>query len=67
MWEDELVGECKILLQTVTLQVEHKDQWLLKLDPTVGYSVSGANRFFTSYTSGPTSLVPNLFCHKYVP
>lgn len=29
--EENLVGECRILLQNITLQVEHEDQRLWKL------------------------------------
>jgi len=38
--EGELVGECRTLLQIVSLQVEHEDQVRWKFDSDVGYTIS---------------------------
>lgn len=44
--EENLVGDCRILLQNITLQVEHEDQRLWKLDLVGGYTVGGVHTCF---------------------
>jgi len=48
VWEEELVGQCWILLLYVTLQVAISDQWAWSLDPIKRYSVRNVYRILTS-------------------
>jgi len=41
VWEEELVGDCRGLLLNVILQDYILDQWIWRLDPTTGYTISG--------------------------
>ncbi|AES70860.1 transmembrane protein, putative [Medicago truncatula] len=41
-WEEDLVGECRNLLNNVTFQVHSGDHWQWNLDSVVGYTVVGA-------------------------
>lgn len=40
-WDEELLGECWLLLFDVTLQEQTSDQWRWRLNPCGGYSVRG--------------------------
>ena len=48
MWEEELVGECSVLLSNVVLQVDTVDKWLWYLEPGKGYSVCGVYQMLTT-------------------
>lgn len=39
--EEELLGECRILLSDISLRQNSIDRWLWRLDPSSGYSVCG--------------------------
>ena len=41
-WEEEVLGELRILLQNVTLQVLKEDRWIWSLEPSNIYSVCSA-------------------------
>lgn len=47
-WEEELVEECKTLLQNVSLQVDNEDYWCWNLDMSIGHSICGVCLFFAS-------------------
>ena len=47
MWEEELVGELKLLLHTVALQVDKEDMWLWNLETSHVYSVRSAYKLLT--------------------
>jgi len=42
-----MVGECRDLLHTVSLEVDIEDQWLWDLSSAYGYSVQGNYHFLT--------------------
>jgi hypothetical protein len=44
-WEEELVGELRLLLENVTLQVTKEDKWLWSLDSSSIYTVRSAYNF----------------------
>ena len=46
-WEEELVGELRLLLQNVTLQVDKDDRWLWSLESSHAFSVRSAYNFMT--------------------
>ena len=46
-WKEELVGEIRLLLQSVTLQVDRVDRRLWRLETSVVYTVRSAYKFLT--------------------
>jgi hypothetical protein len=55
VWEEELLGECRLLLLSVVLHVNVDDVWTWLPDPGVGYTV---RRAYRTLTCG-TPLTPN--------
>ncbi|MCH91367.1 receptor-like kinase, partial [Trifolium medium] len=47
-WEEELLGECRVLLHDIILQTHFSDKWQWQLDPVRGYSVRGVYRLLTT-------------------
>jgi hypothetical protein len=47
-WEEELFGECRLLLANVVLHVNTSDQWRRRLDNSGSYYVRSAYDMFTS-------------------
>ncbi|KEH22028.1 hypothetical protein MTR_7g029185 [Medicago truncatula] len=47
-WEEEVVGELRLLLQTVTLEVNKEDMWLWNLETSNAFSVRSAYIFLTA-------------------
>lgn len=39
VWEQELVGELRLLVQNVILQVDKEDRWILSLESSSSYTV----------------------------
>ncbi|RHN70051.1 putative reverse transcriptase zinc-binding domain-containing protein [Medicago truncatula] len=66
-WEEELLGECRILLSDVSLQLNTTDQWVWRLDPSSGYSVSGVYQMLTSQPVQTFEVLADLIWHKQVP
>jgi len=46
-WEEELLGEIRLLLQNVTLQVDRVDRMLWRLETSAVYTVRSAYNFLT--------------------
>lgn len=44
-WEEEELGDLRLLLQNVTLQVLREDRWNWRLEPSNIYSVCSAYNF----------------------
>ena len=57
-WEEVLLGECKTLLLDVFLSPNVTDRWVWIPDPTVGYTVRGANDLLTSQNQSGISRFP---------
>jgi len=51
VWEEGLLGECRVLLINITFQVNSGDHWKWNLDPNVGYYVWGANELLVNLVS----------------
>ncbi|GAU22961.1 hypothetical protein TSUD_247050 [Trifolium subterraneum] len=66
-WEEEMLGECQVLLHDFILQAQLSDTWIWRLDPVSGYSVRGAYQLLTSHPSDPQDAVLDLIWHKQVP
>ncbi|GAU48175.1 hypothetical protein TSUD_369390 [Trifolium subterraneum] len=66
-WEEEMLGECQVLLHDFILQAQLSDTWIWRLDPVSGYSVRGAYQLLTSHPSDPLDAALDLIWHKQVP
>ena len=65
VWEEELLVECRTLLQSVSLQSNVTDQW--QLDSIKGYSVRDVYKFLTALESIQVVSEADLIWHKHVP
>jgi len=61
------VGQCRILLLYVTLQVAISDRWVWSLDPIKRYSVCNVYQTLTSDVPRLEVVTSNSFWHAYVP
>ena len=61
-WEEELLGECRILLSGISLQHNSTNQWWI--DPISGYSVKGVYRMLTSQETVSSDATTNLIWQK---
>jgi len=66
-WEEELVGELRLLLQNVTLQVDKDDRWLWSLESSHAFSVRSAYNFLTFQPHITSTVVVSSLWHKDVP
>jgi len=66
-WEEEMVGECRILLSNVVLQESTNDRWCWRLDTNSGYSVRSVYHLLTPDVSQVVDTVSDLIWHKKVP
>jgi hypothetical protein len=62
--EENLLEECRILLHDICLQYNFIDQWLWRIDPISGYSVSGVYMMLTSQEAPSSDVITNLIWHK---
>jgi len=67
VWEEEMLGECIILLRSVSLQFNVSDTWRWQLDISAGYTVSNAYQLVTSQDSPQVDRAEALVWHKHVP
>lgn len=51
MQEEELLEDCRLLLNDVSLQISSSDVWQWLPDPSGGYSVRGVFEMLTSQES----------------
>jgi hypothetical protein len=63
-WEEELLGECRLLLSYVVLHDHTFNQWRWRLDPSGGYSVCGVYQMLTTDDSHTFSVTSDLIWHK---
>jgi hypothetical protein len=70
-WEEEMLGECRLLLDTVCVQSSVSDRWQWDPDSHAGYTVKGAYQILTSTVSSNGPLIhdetDDLVWHKSVP
>ena len=67
VWEEESVGELRLLLQNVSLQVHREDKWMWKVDSSTNYTVRSAyNALITQVNVENMEAVPFPW-HKDVP
>jgi len=55
-----MLGECIILLRSVSLQLNVTDSWRWQLDPYAGYTVRGAYQLLTSQDTHQVTLAAHL-------
>jgi len=67
MWEEDMLEECRQLLDSVILQTNTLDRW--QWDPNIhdGYTVRGAYQILTIQDSLTVDVTRDLVCHKQVP
>jgi len=66
-WEEELVGELRLLLQNVTLQVTREDRWLWSLGTSSIYIVRSAYNFLNDQFPIENAVPVSSLWHKDVP
>jgi len=66
-WEKEEVGELKLLLHNVHLQVDRDDKWLWTLESSNVFSVQSAYNFLTVHPPLVSSVHVASLWHKGVP
>ncbi|GAU16239.1 hypothetical protein TSUD_298710 [Trifolium subterraneum] len=66
-WEEEMLGECQILLLDFILQAHTSDQWVWRHDTFGGYTVKGAYQTLTSHSGVTLDSAADLIWHKQVP
>jgi hypothetical protein len=67
VWEEELVEECRQLLNGVVLQSDISDRWLWDSNNDDVYTVRGAYQILTTMADPPSVGVGELVWHKQVP
>jgi len=67
VWEEEMLGELTLLLQSVNLQVDREDRWLWKLEPSNTFSVSSAYHFLIAQPTVSSMSMSQLIWHKDIP
>ena len=67
VWEEELVGELKFLLQNVTLQVDRVDRRLWRLETSSVYTVRSAYKFLNANVAVDQAVPVSSLWHKNVP
>jgi len=65
--EEEMLGECRILLHNFSLQHNFIDRWQWRLDPSGGYSVRGLYQLLTTQEMHISDATSDLIWHKQVP
>ncbi|RHN60029.1 putative RNA-directed DNA polymerase [Medicago truncatula] len=66
-WEEELLGELRLLLQNVSLQVHRKDGWKWSADSTSCYTVQSAYKTLIAQVYFDHSVMSTSLWHKDVP
>jgi hypothetical protein len=66
-WEEEMVEECRSLLNNVLLQSNVFDRWRWDPDTIDGYTVRGAYQILTIPVSNTIVPTDELVWHKQVP
>ena len=66
VWEEELVGELRLLLQNVSLQVHREDKWMWTMDPSSIYTVQSAYNSLIAQVHVDNVAAPPIW-HKDVP
>ena len=59
-----MLGECRILLSDISLQLNSIDSWVWWLDPSNGYYVTGVYHLLTSQLGQTTEAVSDLIWHS---
>lgn len=65
-WEEALLGECRILLHNIPMQVNVTDKWQWKLDPDDGYSVRGVYQLLNDQEFHSPEAILDLIWHNHV-
>jgi len=66
-WEEELLGDLRLLLHNVILQVNRQDKWVWSLDSSSNYSVRSAYNFLNDQSPIALAVPASSLRHKDVP
>ena len=66
-WEEEMLEECRTLLDNVVLQPNVPDRWQWDPNIHVGYTLRGAYHALTSTDTHIPDATKNIVWHKQVP
>jgi hypothetical protein len=67
VWKEELLAECRLLLNNIVLQSNVSDRWIWKPDIVGGYTVREAYQLLTSQVTHNVDVTEELIWHKQVP
>jgi len=67
VWEEDMMGELCLLLQSVTLQVDKDDRWLWKLELSNNFTVQSAYKVKVHHHHSSFTVTPTVLWHKGVP
>ena len=67
VWEEELLVECRLLLNNIILQPNVSDRWIWQPDIVGGYMVRGAYQLLTAQATHNVAVIEDLIWHKQVP
>jgi len=67
VWEEDLLGDCRILLHDISLQYNSTYMWLWRIDSIDGYSVRGVYHMLTNHEPAISDATTNFIWHKQLP
>lgn len=67
MWEEEEVGDIRLLLHNVSLQIDKVDKWMWRLETSSLYSVCSAYKFLNANLHVDLAVSASSLWHKDVP
>ena len=67
VWEEDMLEECRCLLNNIFLQHSVSDRWIWQPDIEEGYTVCGAYQLLTSQVHHVVDVTEDLIWHKQVP
>jgi len=67
VWEEEILGEITLLLQSINLQVDREDRWLWNLETSQIFSVRSAYHYMTAHSQDTSTMASPSIWHKNIP
>jgi hypothetical protein len=67
VWEEEMLGECRRLLNNIYLHHSMSDRWIWQPDIGEGYTVCGAYQLLTLQVHNVADVTEDLIWHRQVP
>ncbi|XP_024630889.1 uncharacterized protein [Medicago truncatula] len=67
VWEEDMLEECRLLINGVVLQSDISDRWQWDSDSDCGYTVRGVYQQLTAQVQPPDASIGDLIWHNQVP